>query len=166
MCERTEEAVPYLSEAMAKIVSDLCGTVIGYLNVFAQRKDHASAEAVIRWGIDVFSGLRNADKPNFLDKVNSGLLAALAQVQFESGKADAARGTLEKAKRLAEFFDSDPSYDESDIRFIDRIEGASAHDDIGATAMIAVENIVNQYENEAFAALWSQVKDGEENNRG
>ena len=47
-----------------------------------------------------------------------------------------------------------------------RIEGASAHDDVGATAMIAVENVVGKYQNEAFTALWDSIRNEEENNRG
>lgn len=165
-CERTEEAAPYLSEAMAKIVSEVCYTVTGYMNVFAQRKDYASAEAILRWGTDVLSGLRKDGRPNFLDKVGSGMLAALAQVQFESGSADTACESLKKAKRLAAFFDAAPSYDESDIRFISRIEGASAHDSIGATAADAVQNVVNEYKNEAFTALWNRIRQEEEQDRG
>ena len=87
-------------------------------------------------------------------------------MQFETGKTDAACETLKQARDLAAFFDADPSYDESDIRFISRIEGASAHDDIGATAMLAVENVVNQYENEALTALWNRVREEGASNRG
>ena len=82
-------------------------------------------------------------------------------MQFESGREDAARESLRRAKALAAFFDASPSYDESDIRFIDRIEGASAHDDIGATAMDAVENVVREYENEVFTALWDRIREEE-----
>ena len=159
--DRTEEAAPYLSEALAMIISALCDTVSGYMNVFAQRRDHTSAEAILNWGVNVFSGRSIDDKPNFLDKVNSIFLAAKAQVQFESGREDAARESLIRAKALAAFFDANPSYDESDIRFIDRIDGASAHDDIGATAMDAVENVVRQYENESFTAIWNRIREEE-----
>ena len=159
--DRAEEAAPYLSEALAMIISDLCDTVSGYMNVFAQRRDYASAEAILDWGTNVFSGLRKGDQPSFLDKVSSIFLAAKAQVQFESGREDAARESLRRAKALAAFFDASPSYDESDIRFIDRIEGASAHDDIGATAMDAVENVVREYENEVFTALWDRIREEE-----
>ena len=159
--DRVEEAAPYLSEAMAKIISDLCNTVSGYLNVFGKQRDYASAEAILSWCVDVFSGLHKGNQPNFLDKVSSIFLAAKAQVQFESGDALAARESLIKAKALAEFFDAAPSYDESDIRFIDRIEGASVHDDIGATAMDAIQSVVDEYENEAFTALWNSIKDEE-----
>ena len=62
-----------------------------------------------------------------------------------------------KAKELAAFFDASPSYDESDIRFISHIEGASAHDDLGATAIDGVELAVSQFENEELAALWKSI---------
>ena len=161
-CERTEEAVPFLSEAMAKVVSELCPTITGYLNVFLSRKDYDSAQAILQLGIRLFYGLRKEDKPNFFDKVNSAFLAALAYAQFMSGDGEAARGSLQKAKETAAFFDAAPSYDESDIRFINRIEGASTHDDIGATAADAIENVVSGSENEAFAALWHSIAEQKE----
>ena len=160
--DRAEEATPYLSEALAKLTADLCNIVSGYMNVFGQQRDYASAEAILSWSVDVFSGLRKDGKPNFLDKVSSAFLAAKAQVQFESGREDAARETLTEAKKLAVFFDASPSYDESDIRFMSRIEGASVHDDIGATAMDAVQSVVDEYEKEAFTALWESVKNEKE----
>ena len=159
-CE--EEAVPFLSEALVKLATDLCETVLGYMNVFFARSDYASAEAILRWGIGTLSGLRKNGKPNFFDKVCSGLLAALACAQFLSGQEDEALDSLRKARALALFFDAAPSYDESDIRFIHRIEGASAHDDIGATAMDAVQNVVEEFERQlgskAFTALWDAVR--------
>ena len=161
--DRGEEAMPYLSEAMAKIIADLCSVVSGYAN--AKKRDHASAEAILNWSVAVFSGLRKGDKPNFLDKVSSIFLAAAAQVQFESGREDAARESLIRARDLAAFFDAAPSYDESDIRFISRIEGASAHDDMGATAMDGIQNVVNEYEKEGFTALWESIQKEEENHR-
>ncbi len=160
--DRAEEAAPYLSEAMAKLTADLCNIVSGYMNVFGQQRDYASAEAILSWSVDVFSGLRKDGKPNFLDKVSSAFLAAKAQVQFEAGDASAARESLVRARDLAVFFDAAPSYDESDIRFIDRIEGASVHDDIGATAMDAIQSVVDEYEKEAFTALWNRIKNKEE----
>ena len=157
LCERTEEAAPFLSEALAKILSDLCDTIIGYINLFLSRGDHASAQEILRWGIGLFSGLRKDGKPNFLDKVNCVLLATMAGSQLMSGQEEAARASLQEARQFAEFFDASPSYDESDIRFITRIEGASAHDDMGATAMQAIRHAVSEFDSEAFSALWSKI---------
>ena len=161
--EHMEEAAPFLSEALAKNIADLCNIIVGYINLFLSRGDHASAQAILHWGIELFSGLRKDGKPNFLDKVNCVLLATLAGSQLMSGHEEAARTSLEEAKELAAFFDAAPSYDESDIRFITRIEGASAHDDIGATAMDAIRHAVSEFENEALTALWQKIK--EETNR-
>lgn len=157
--DRAEEAAPYLSEAMAKLTADLCNIVSGYMNVFVQQRDYASAEAILSWGVDVLSGLHKDGKPNFFDKVSSAFLAAKAQVEFESGDADAARESLTEAKKLAVFFDASPSYDESDIRFMSRIEGASVHDDIGATAMQSVEDVIQNFEDEAFSAMWKAIRE-------
>ena len=155
--DHVEEAQGVLSEALLKLVSDLITTIMGYVNVYHYRGDHASCQAILGWGIELLLGLREADKPNYFDRVSAALLAALAGSQFLSGQGDEARDTLIKAKELAAFFDASPSYDESDIRFVGRIEGASAHDDLGATAMDGVRNAVSQFENEEFTALWSAV---------
>ena len=155
--DHVEEAVPFLSEALAKLLSDLLTTINGYVNVYLSRGDHASCQAILNWGIGLLLGLRKSDKPNFFDRISAAFLAALAGSQFLSGQGDEARDTLIKAKELAAFFDTSPSYDESDILFITRIEGASAHDDLGATAMGGVELVVNQFEKEELTALWRAV---------
>ena len=157
--DHIEEAVPFLSEALLKLVSDLISTIIGYVNVYLNHGDHASAQAILHWGISLLQGLREGGKPNYFDRVSAVLLVALAGSQHLSGQGEAARDTLKKAKELAAFFDASPSYDESDIRFVGRIEGASAYDDLGATAMDGVRNAVSQFENEEFTALWSAVSE-------
>ena len=161
-----EEAVPFLSEAFTKILSDLVRTIVGYINVYLERGDHASTQAILSWGIGLLQGLREGDNSNYFDRVCAALLATLAGSQFLSGQDSEARGTLVKAKELAAFFDAAPSYDESDIRFITRIEGASAHDDLGVTAMAGVSLAVSQFENEEFTALWNCIEKEEENHRG
>ena len=157
--DHIEEAVPFLSEALLKLVSDLITTIIGYVNVYLNHGDHASAQAILHWGISLLQGLREGGKPNYFDRVSAVLLVALAGSQHLSGQGDEARDTLIKAKALAAFFDASPSYDESDIRFVGRIDGASAYDDLGATAMDGVRNAVSQFENEEFTALWSAVSE-------
>ncbi len=164
-CGRTEEAAPFLSEALANIIADLCDTIIGYVNLFLSRSDHDSAQAILSWVIGLFSGLRKDGKPNLLDKISSVFLVSLAGSQLMSGQEEEACASLQKARQLALFFDEAPSYDESDIRFVSRIEGASAHDDIGATAMEAVGNAVKQFENDALTALWDRITQQEEKNR-
>lgn len=159
---RSDEALLFLSEALEGVLDELFNTIIGYYNVYSSRGDRASVQAILKLGIGFFSGLREGGKPNYLDKVNSGLVAALAGSQFLSGQTDEAKESLEKAMRLAELFDSSPSYNVNDIRFIECIEGAGAYDDFGKTAAKTVENAVYRYENEAFTALWKSVAEKED----
>jgi len=155
--EKADEAVPFLSEALANTITELIYTIMGYTNVFFARGDYASAEAILRSGTEFFLGLRKEGRPNYLDKINSGLFAALAGAQFLSGREKESRDTLEKARELAAFYDASPSYDESDIRFINRIEGASVYDDIGETGLDVINTIVSGVKNEAFSALWTSM---------
>ena len=157
--DQIEEAVPYLSEALANLLADLITTINGYVNVYLNHGDHASAQAILHWGISLLQGLREGNKPNYFDRVSAVLLVALAGSQHLSGQGEAARDTLKKAKELAAFFDVAPSYDESDIRFINRIEGASAHDDMGATAAEAVRHAVAEFDDGALSALWSKIEE-------
>ena len=160
--DHEEEAVPFLSGALLKSVSDLVTTIIGFVNAFLKCGDHASCQAILGWGVKILLGLRKADKPNYFDKVGAALLAALAGSQFLSGQGDEARDTLIRAKELAAFFDASPSYDESDIRFVTRMEGASAHDDLGVTAMDGVNYAVSQFENEELTALLKSLIEQED----
>lgn len=155
--DRIDEAVPHLSEALARIVSELCDVIVGYLNVYLKRGDFASAEGILRLGLGFFSELRKEGRPNFLDKIGSVFLAVKAYAQIMSDREEEGRRSLEQAKALALSFDAAPSYDESDIRFITRIEGASAHDDVGATAMDAVGNALQELESETLSALWREL---------
>ena len=127
------------------------------MEAYFARGDYDSARAILQCGINFFLGLRKENKANYLDKINSGLITALAGAQFLSGQEEEARASLEQARDLAAFFDASPSYDESDIRFITRIEGAGTYDDIGATALDVVNNVVSGVENESFAALWKSI---------
>lgn len=162
MRERGEEAAPFLSEAMAKIVGELISTVTGYMNVYANRGDFASCQTILRFGLDCFSGLRKEDKPNYLDKISCALLTCLAWSQCMTGQPTEAHASLLKAKELAGFFDHAPSYDESDIRFIERIEGASVHDDIGATAAEVIHNLLDEFQDQELTALWESICKQEE----
>ena len=163
LCGRTEEAPPFLSEALAGITAALINTVTGYINVYGAVEDHASAEAILRLAVGFFAGLREGNRPNYLDKIGSGMVAAIAGSQFLSGRTQEARASLEQAQSLAAAFDAAPSYDVNDIRFICGVEDAGAYDDIGATAAQVIDNVVSGFKNGAFAALWNAVKEQEEN---
>lgn len=156
--ERPDDAEPFLSEALAKTVADISNMIGGYLNLYIKRGDHDSARAILRWGIDTFHGLGKEGKPSLLDKICCVFQATAAGSHMMTGEREEAKKALEKAVEFAKYFDSAPSYDETDIRFITRIEGASAHDALGVTAMDAIDTAVTEFENEELTALWNTMK--------
>lgn len=157
-----EEAVPFLSEALLQHVTALIRTVMGYMNVFCAQGDHRSAQDILLWGIGLLSGLKKADKPSFLDKMNGVFHLCLAYTQIRAGNADEARASLKKAETLARRFDAAPSYDVGTVRFIACPARASAHDNLGTTAMESLNNTVKTLKDEALSALWKEVAGNEE----
>ena len=156
-----EEAVPFLSGALLQNVAALIRTVMGYMNVFCARDDYSSAEAILLWGIELLSGLKETDRPSFLDKMNGVFHVCIAYTQIKTGSADEARASLEKALTLARCFDAAPSYNASTVRFVAHLDRASAHDNLGTTAMESLENAVKAFEDGALSALWKEVDEHE-----
>lgn len=151
-----EEAVPYLSEALLKSILTLIRTLMGYVNVFFNQKDYASAEAILLWGAGVLSGLQDADRPNFLDKIGSVFHICIAHAQTESGDAASARRSVLLAKQLAKHFDAAPEYSPEAIRFVTLAKRASAYDDLGETAMEGIQNILDDLGDEVLSAIWRE----------
>lgn len=152
-----DEAVPYLSEALVMHVTSFVRMASGYLNVYMNRGDFSSAGAVLSWCTGVLSGLRRPETPSYLDKINSPFFAGMAFAQYKTGDTEAARASLESAKRIAEAFDAAPNYDGNAVRFVEYPEKMSAYDDLGATAMQGVEAVIQSFEDETFSAMWKEI---------
>ena len=58
---------------------------------------------------------------------------------------------------MAEQFDRAPDYDVTSIRFVSSGRPGSAFDDMGATAMECLLNLLETYKSEPLAALWSEI---------
>ena len=154
-----EEAVPFLSEALLQSVVTLIRTVSGYVNIFIARGDISSARAILFWGIALISGLKEAEKPGFLDKMNGVFHVCLAYTQIKEGNEGEVRASLEKARMLARCFDATPSYDASTVRFVAHLDRASAHDNLGRTAMESLENAVKAFGDGTLSALWKEMNE-------
>lgn len=160
-CNRPNEALPFLSDALLKNTAALMRTVMGYVNVFFNQKDYASAQAILLWGSSVLSGLRDREKPSFLDKMNGVFHACIAYTQIQSGDGDAARRSLLLAKELADRFDAMPDYDLESIRFVTLGKQKSAYDDLGATAMMGIQNALRSIGDDTLSAIWKEVNEDE-----
>lgn len=156
-----KNAQEYLTDALLGHVVSLIRTIMGYLNIFYNQKDYESAKAILKWGIQVISGLKNADKISFFDKMECVFLAYISWVQKCLGEAEEAKKSLLRAKNIADKFDACPNYDMSRIKFVKLKEKANAYDDIGTTAMMGIEATLAAINDEELLKLWRGIVENE-----
>ena len=158
VCNRPEEAVSYLSEALVDALTTFVHVVMGYMNVFFKRGDFSSGASILQLALTHLSDWKEADRSSFLDKPCVSFHICLAFAQLELGKTDAARRSLRAARELAEKFDSAPSYEVDSIRFVSVDERQTAFDDLGETAMACIRNAVRDMDSETLSALWKETE--------
>lgn len=155
---RTDEAVPYLSHGIANAFNDILYTVIGYAAVYRARRDAENGMAVLQWGILSLRALKASDRPDFIDKLCAFFHTCLAGFQLAEGDDAAARDSLATALALARAFDAAPDYSCRNLRFInDEHRNDGIYDSLGATAMQAIENALNEIDSKALSAIYREL---------
>lgn len=157
ICNRYDEAVEYLSTALADKLASLICIANGYMNVYFKREDFASGEAFLQVSLDFLTALKEPGKVSFLDKSCASFYVCLAFAQQKRGKPEEARRSLRTAKRLAECFDREPDYAVDSIRFVCTAKRHNVFDDLGATAIESVLRTVQDMECAEFTALWEEI---------
>ena len=159
--ERGEEAESFLSKALLRSTGTLISTVSGFAFVFCSRRDYASAEAILEWGITLLLGLKKGESAGFTDKTRAVLLALLAYAQKCDGRAGEARASLEQAAELAGRFDAAPDYGAGGFRFAAPASGAAMYDLLGATAAESVSSLLEYTGDSALRESWKELTDRE-----
>lgn len=154
---RPEEAVPYLSETMARILTLVLNAMFGYLFVYRSRGDWTSALEITRWSANLISGLKAENAPGFLDKIHAEVLLALAYSMLKSSMPESSRDALKKAAELAHRFDSTPEYSLKNIRFMEGLDNSVVFDGFGSTAAESMEYLLNLVNDRNLTALWKEI---------
>lgn len=157
---RRKESLPYLSDALVRCTSSLYRVVIGFLNLFFERKDYGSAIGILRWMSGYLDGLRTEKGPSYLDKDNALLLAICGAVYVKIGEEDAAKEYLRKAYRIALKFDAAPDYTNRNIRYCEKQEPRVAYDNIGSSAVDTILNFLQEGiedTEESALRLWEEI---------
>ena len=155
---RSEEAEPFLSEALLRSASCLLNTVMGYVFVFCSRGDYPSAGSILCLAMDLLQGLKKENAVDFTDKLSMMLFALQAHVQRKTGRTEDARLSMEKAAELAARFDAAPDYSVSALLFAALPETVSVSDGLGATAEESLEGILRLLDDPELTALWREVR--------
>lgn len=159
--EHVDEAAHYLSEALWEMIASFTQIISGFTTVYSNKKDYSSLKELLIWGSGFLSSLCEDGKTSVLDKLNSGLQAALAATYLKLGKKSEARVQLENALKLARRFDENPSYDPKDVRFVATVDKYSVYDSFGITAFEGLEKLIESQEDKKLSSLWKEIKKNE-----
>lgn len=157
-CNDTEAALPYLSYALLDLSVKHMQIVMGYINVYCKTKDYQNALALVEWALAFYPGLRCPGKRSYMDKSEAVLWVIRAAIHLSLNEKEDAIYCLRQAKAIALRFDEAPNYDAANIRFVSCEVPATAFDDFGDTAMLSVDSVVMDYENNELIELWGTIK--------
>lgn len=158
-CNEPEMALPYLSMALLSMTQTHMEIVIGYFNIYHKTGNDQDALALLDWALAFYPGLHIPGKQSYTDKSEAMLWAIRAEILLSLNRKEDAILDLRKAKIIALQFDEAPNYDAANIRFVVCQKPATAFDDMGDTAMIGLDHIITEFENEELLDIWRSVKD-------
>lgn len=151
------QALPYLSSALLDMLVTYTQIVTGYLNLYEKTADWDNAAALLDWALPFYAGLNRSDGAAFTDKCEATLWAMRAHIHLRQARPDKARDCLRRSLAIARRFDASPCYDGTSLRFVDRLEKATAVDDLGPTAREGIERTVAEQNDTELTALWRRV---------
>ena len=159
-----EEAIVYLGKAFAQSLDDLDAILMGYANVFFQKRDYKTTVACIEWLRSILRPGYTPEAVTWFDKYDCVLLELCAETYCAMGDLESARDYLTKAAKQAARFDgmdSNKIY-ESKLFVEMGITNQTHYDNFGRTAMEATERrvmtdaaIVPQ-----LPAVWAEIRKG------
>ena len=162
-CEKPNDALPYLSAGIYSNLSPLLRSVLGFYKAYTQLQRYDEASAVVQWAINTMRGLRDTAVVSFLDKIEAVLRALLADASIRKGNEADAQYHLCTARDIAWRFDAAPDYRTFvGLKFYHCSEDDVSLDDIGDTAILAIENILEMDACEALRNLWEEIKNEED----
>ena len=106
-------------------------------------------------------GLKDGEKPCFLDKICSALYVALAGELLSEKIPAAARQALITAQTLAAGFDRAPDYRPSALKFVTDHRPAGVYDDLGTTALEGVRRMIADMNQPELTAWWKEIQEHE-----
>lgn len=159
-----DEAEKYLGRAFAAFADDINSIMVGYANVFFQRKNYDAAIDCFLWLRTVLRGIQPQSELTWFDKYDCIILETIAECCCFKGEFDMARRYLEEAVTKAVRYDLAAPGEVSDMKFFTalNIEKQPNYDLYGKTAM---DGLARRIKLEAEAVprlrtLWLEVQKG------
>lgn len=156
-----EDALVYLTRAYGASMQSMVQIMCGFSNVFSRQKDYAQAIDAMLWLIHYLQSLKQEPSgPSYVDRLLAPFYAGCAWMSEELGRRSDMERFLRLAYDMAARFDRAPVYGLENLRFCGQTEiPATAYDNLGSTAMDAVEKALTECGScEAVWALWRELR--------
>lgn len=171
-CRKPDEALPYLSHALVKNITDLYQISIGYSNVFAEKEDYQSSLDILLWMRSLIASLKKESGTSYLDKMEVTLLAACAGTEATLENPEMVREYLQQAIEIALRFDAAPDFSMNGLKYYYGKEDMRIFDSLGAGALESIEHALTQEDDSAhttsafsiFKEIWEELKNEESAN--
>ncbi len=162
--DEAEKGMPYLAKSFGHLLMSAFRTMIGLTNIYSKRKDISSALDAMQWLVNFLDSVRkDKDSVAYTEKSKAVVLAQCAVYFDVLGQKDKACEFLQTAYITAKRFDEYPNYGINGLKFCGDVENtAVAYDDMGKSAIVAVEKILmensehSEYKTEMLA-LWNKM---------
>lgn len=151
-----ENAEKYLGRAFSNFAERINDIMVGYANVFFQRRDYEGVITCFTWLRRVLRGIQPEEKMTWFDKYECVLLETMAECCCLQGQFDRARGYLREAAEKAKKYDATASGQVEDMEFFTmlHLERQPHYDIYGKTAMDCLLRRIHP-EDEGVPGLWN-----------
>lgn len=159
-----DEAEKYLGKAFSSYVDDINFIMVGYANVFFQRKDYQSAIDCFLWLRNTLRGIQPISELTWFDKYDCVLLETIAECYCFIGDFDNARSYLKEALEKALRYDLAAPGEVCDMKFFTslHLENQPTYDIYGKTAMDCLQRRIQPNDNGVpqLWQIWLEIKSG------
>lgn len=157
-----DEAEKYLGRAFRSYADDINFIMVGYANVFFQRKDYDAAIDCFLWLRTVLRGIQPRTELTWFDKYDCVLLETIAECYCFKNEFDNARRYLKEAIEKALHYDLAAPGEVRDMAFFTtlHIDNQPTYDLYGKTAMDCLQRRINPGDEGVphIWELWLEVK--------
>lgn len=133
-----DEAQEYLARAFSSCLEDLTSIMLGFVNIFVQRKEYKTALDCTKWLRTVLRGIQPKDTICYFDKFDCILLKTCAELHCWLSETEHAKSYLREALELSKRYDY-----EADIRDVElysrmRLPSQPRYNELGQSATEAL----------------------------
>lgn len=163
------EVEQYLVRAYGQTLSETVRVMSGYTIYYSRINNSRGAYDAALWLVNYLKSLKLSDEEVcYVDKLIALFYAACACSVSALGETENAEKYLRLAFDYAQKFDAFPVYNVQGIKFcIGDISMTTASDDVGATAMQAIERLKTQSDwNAEIDSLWNRLKNEQSESGG